>query len=558
MRKSKTTKRIYQLCWLLTIILIILLYNIIVSKNPLTKQNAVTISENCTVELNDDIYKNVDLSQFQFHFMNRGDTVKITLHLPQTPIEQPMMLLWSNFSTVTVNLDGKCIYTYGQNYCKNNEMTGYGYNFVVIPNQYYGKELKIIFNVCEDNAFQKIDPIILQSAHSINHEILKGKIFATVLEVFIFYIGISICCFLFFVWKGSNEDYKLLWISIFAILVSFWLLCYNRAIQVVVKNLNILSYLEYISFYFIPIPILSYFYCINEKKRIRRITTGLLITLCFFLATAIALNELKVTHLQSLLVLFHALCILSVSYLIITLIIQKLRYKDKSNWIVLIGFLTMSIFMLVNLILYNIVKYTGALKSASLTDMVPAGVLIFIITLVMSAYYQWKKSSYETAEKQAVMKLAYTDILTGINNRARCEEKLKELEKAQNPMVIITIDLNNFKQINDTFGHRIGDKFLQQFANALGEVFSNHFYGRIGGDEFIIILETDDGMKIDEKMQALKQALLQQATQNDQDALTFAYGWAVRNADFNSELSILELYDLADKNMYENKRQLKL
>ena len=91
-------------------------------------------------------------------------------------------------------------------------------------------------------------------------------------------------------------------------------------------------------------------------------------------------------------------------------------------------------------------------------------------------------------------RLAYTDGLTNTNNRAAVDIKFKELDnKYKSNITIVSFDLNNFKYVNDNFGHHIGDELLIKFAGILQETLGSiGFVGRMGWDEFIAILNNID------------------------------------------------------------------
>ncbi len=90
--------------------------------------------------------------------------------------------------------------------------------------------------------------------------------------------------------------------------------------------------------------------------------------------------------------------------------------------------------------------------------------------------------------------LASHDPLTSIPNRRalfeRAQECLLRGHRSGKPFALLVIDLNDFKQINDTLGHSAGDAVLQHFANRLKEGFrETDFVARLGGDEFGVVLE---------------------------------------------------------------------
>lgn len=111
-------------------------------------------------------------------------------------------------------------------------------------------------------------------------------------------------------------------------------------------------------------------------------------------------------------------------------------------------------------------------------------------------------------EKQ-IHKLAYYDVLTSLPNRSLFNDRLMHsIDKAGRTneiLAVLFIDLDNFKYINDTLGHYIGDKFLQMVSERLlAVVRKEDTVARLGGDEFTIILETiiniDDAGVIAEKI----------------------------------------------------------
>ena len=92
---------------------------------------------------------------------------------------------------------------------------------------------------------------------------------------------------------------------------------------------------------------------------------------------------------------------------------------------------------------------------------------------------------------------AYTDVLTGLWNRRyfdrRLPEEIDRMKRYHSPFCLALVDVDNFKLINDTYGHFIGDKCLSKIANILKQCTrSIDVITRLGGDEFVIVFpETD-------------------------------------------------------------------
>ncbi len=117
---------------------------------------------------------------------------------------------------------------------------------------------------------------------------------------------------------------------------------------------------------------------------------------------------------------------------------------------------------------------------------------------IMSIFAKQIGTSLERARLfQEVQSLALTDPLTGLKNRRHLFElgrvEFSRAQRMDRPFSCMMLDLDHFKNINDNYGHQIGDEILQQFARCcVGSVREVDFLGRYGGEEFIILLpETD-------------------------------------------------------------------
>src|ERR1700675_631651 len=139
--------------------------------------------------------------------------------------------------------------------------------------------------------------------------------------------------------------------------------------------------------------------------------------------------------------------------------------------------------------IFNI-KYTEAVFA--LTALI---VLFNIYTICQEVLI--KRLRRQLVEKQdhsyILRNLAMIDPLTGLYNRRFAEQRLaaevSRSERRGHPLTVITLDLNNFKQINDTYGHPAGDQVLQVFAARLNKVIRGADLAvRLGGDEFLVLL----------------------------------------------------------------------
>ena len=149
------------------------------------------------------------------------------------------------------------------------------------------------------------------------------------------------------------------------------------------------------------------------------------------------------------------------------------------------------------------------------------------------------------------------DPLTQINNRTKLIQHLDKCVSHQRSgtgrhLVLCMIDIDDFKQINDRFGHPEGDAALILLAETLKQV-GEHFKGliaRYGGDEFFVVLET----KSPQEVSAFRQELLDTLARNNaQAAKPYNVEISLGFADYDPQLTIPELIERTDRALYKNK-----
>lgn len=158
---------------------------------------------------------------------------------------------------------------------------------------------------------------------------------------------------------------------------------------------------------------------------------------------------------------------------------------------------------------------------------------------------------------------AYLDLHTGLPNKSRCEEVLKNQDLSKGVVCCIMIDLNNLKEVNDKLGHVEGDVLIKQFAGILRKAIrEDDFVGRYGGDEFVAILHNVDEAVVKLVVNRIEEETgkynkrVRMKLEDGQAQISYAYGYAMSNNIVNCSMEVL--LNAADNNMYDNKRNFKL
>ena len=97
----------------------------------------------------------------------------------------------------------------------------------------------------------------------------------------------------------------------------------------------------------------------------------------------------------------------------------------------------------------------------------------------------------ERHHEQQIMEAAQTDDLTGLFNRRGFYQEMTRRWQNQ-PVTLFYIDLEDFKKVNDTYGHDVGDKALQMVAECIVSSFQQAVIARMGGDEYVVALLEDE------------------------------------------------------------------
>ena len=200
--------------------------------------------------------------------------------------------------------------------------------------------------------------------------------------------------------------------------------------------------------------------------------------------------------------------------------------------------------------------------SATYTGVPQAIVGLTVMILLFGAYLTYEKFlinrlRLELAEKQVHStlwrNLALIDPLTGLFNRRYAERQLRaEVARSQRKgyaLTLVLFDLNRFKQINDRFGHPVGDLVLKEFGGRLSKaVREGDIAARLGGDEFLWLLTECNASQLPSLLPRLESIEVRHS--GNLIPVNFAAGWA----EYAPGKTPQDLLNEADKALYKNKQ----
>lgn len=190
------------------------------------------------------------------------------------------------------------------------------------------------------------------------------------------------------------------------------------------------------------------------------------------------------------------------------------------------------------------------------TSICVTAVLLYIFIQNMLRHMMIEKITVE-------QEISNHDALTKVFSRISFDHKIEELDKkikdssTDVKFAVCECDLNNLKLINDTFGHDTGDEYIIKCCRTICNFFKHSPVFRIGGDEFVAIVQNDDFDNFEQIKKELNDFTVSEAGKEGSiiDKKSFSAGFEV--FDYKKHHSFSDVFKKADIDMYENKSKLK-
>lgn len=212
------------------------------------------------------------------------------------------------------------------------------------------------------------------------------------------------------------------------------------------------------------------------------------------------------------------------------------------------------------LIVYVPSIYEDVLKIGSLNNLLYIGLSMFYIASIFVLYitniYLFKSSDYLSIKLSSE-----TDALTNVNNRKAginyLKERMQNVQSKKTPLTICFIDVNNLKEVNDEYGHKLGDSLIINVANIIKNALrEGDEVARLGGDEFLVVF---DHCSIEQAVHAWDRIIERFESFNLTERQIYDISVSVGFAEYTHKLNMTHdtLIELADTEMYKNKQRYK-
>ena len=245
--------------------------------------------------------------------------------------------------------------------------------------------------------------------------------------------------------------------------------------------------------------------------------------------------------------------------------IKKIRYDIglKILYVVLILAVIFSLIaiLIVKKIVYPLKKLTDASLKLSNGD--------YDVEIVHSDTYEIRLLSTAFENMASHLKehermqhlLAYRDSLTGLRNTnsywAWITDFDKEIETKEIVFGVLVFDINYLKETNDRYGHDVGNKLIVSAARIISDIFKRSPVFRIGGDEFLVILQNRDLDEMEELFMKFDEECRNESIETEKENIPVSIAKGFARYDSKKDSNFIDVFNRADDAMYENKREIK-
>ncbi|WP_018703064.1 GGDEF domain-containing protein [Anaeromusa acidaminophila] len=226
----------------------------------------------------------------------------------------------------------------------------------------------------------------------------------------------------------------------------------------------------------------------------------------------------------------------------------------RSNLLASFSYLTTGFYYFVNLLVIYVGRWKVTREEVVVLGLLSGIPLLF--SLFQLSHFIWSGVTIALVINYVyiVHNQAKRDPLTGLANRMAYEEYLASFRRRTGrSLAAINIDLDDFKRINDSFGHHEGDHALQLFARELSATFAGKGLAvRLGGDEFLVLLEEERQEVLQQYVANLKERIESRIKECQLPyAIHFSYGLTTLDEGYRS---VREMVEHSDALMYEKKQ----
>lgn len=440
-------------------------------------------------------------------------------------------------SFVDARAGGKDIYHYGQTtrYLKS---PGTLWHMITVPTDTLGEELSIRIQFAYANKYTTDFDMRLGSSGAVVLSLLGNEALDLAVNLIMLVLGIILCLIFLLQHINKMQNVSSLYLGLLSICFVFWT---NNSLffTQLIFPYGAGQYFAYYFFLFsLPLLLMCYLETITEGLKFNQLFWS-------HVTLSLVFTGLQLSGIAEFTETLSIFLICSGVEMVIVIARLLMNRKSQSNKRLARAFVVMVVFILINAVMYLF----NSTKGVSVT-VAKVGISFYLLVSIYDSFNSIITDLAEAKQTKVLRKIAFTDSLTDVGNRYAFNFEINGI--SLNELSLFSLDINNLKYYNDTFGHACGDTLIRQAVRMMGQVFERLY--RTGGDEFIAIAIDKNA----EELAAMKMkldSLMKEYNQNEPDVLVeIACGYSsIQEGDISYE----DILRRADGEMYKDKVELK-
>ncbi len=351
--------------------------------------------------------------------------------------------------------------------------------------------------------------------------------------------------------EGNMLDFFSL--GAFAILVGVWSANDTMVLQIFTQHPEYVRLSNYLCLIFVSYLPVSFMATVTNHRKTALLPVMLTLTLVNF-ALTMTLSVLGIADIREMLRFSHiniGIALIMTIYLMIRAARKKTIARSFLHTVI-VGMSAAILGAAADLVRFQV--FPELSFPASFFTRV--GVMTFLILMGLHLMKERTRIAVEQGQAALMKKMAYTDGLTELANRAAFHLKEDEIRRKCPDFTIIQLDINFLKKVNDVYGHAEGDRHIIGAARIISGSFSGiGTCYRTGGDEFIVVAQDCSEEQVNSALEDMEKAVeAYNETEKPPVPLRIAYGSASCTARTDA---LEETEKLADQRMYEKKKAMK-
>ncbi len=547
---------LYILAGMLIPVLLILIRSDVISAR--LSDDIIRMSDGWEIYYRGRISKDAELSSFEADGVIAGESVTLGQIIPQEDLFATSIMFRTRISRVRVYVNGKQIYSFGYD-IPEGAFVPKAWHCVHIPADLEGGMLRIEITAAQDSAFTGLYPVTLGNGEDLIRNFIQKRRFPLIVGSFMVFFGFLMAILSPLLILGTSRDHSVIFSALISILLGLYILGYNDMLDYFTKDALRSHEVEYLSLFLSPPVFIGYVLTGRATKHRQRQMKVLAVTDLAFVIVVVILHYTGIVTFNYFLTAFHVAMGAECLYLLYDLIQNARDAREGSDRntlgmsaesALLMGLILFMAAMFVEIVRYYVVRHFFGGNSGASFDFATVGALAIVLSLMLNYFFHSVDHLTESRTRVRLYGMAFTDALTGIDNRASCDQFMADLSDGSEDYAVVSIDLDGLKIVNDKQGHSIGDMMISGFGALLKDAFSDcDLVGRMGGDEFMIIKKGAKAADMESDLNSLRLG----AEEENRRGNTFKYMYSYGTADSSEGQDVQAVYMLADSRMYEMK-----